>query len=317
MCVFFALSLVSCMTFGSEQDSSQIQAAAKGGFSAEVDEPSTRGQLVQVTPDKMNVSYRYSIDKDGTIFFSGKQPQDKVYNIWKITAANMAPTRLTAGTNVDSYTPVLTFDGQSIVYETAGTLWLMRKDGAGGKRKIPGSGLGRDINPDLNKMGTLVFESVTLETDASGNTVANRQIWTSDLNGGNLTQIRSGSRPRWSPDGSKIVFEDNGDLWLINADGTGLLQLTSTSDAIDGLASFNADGSKIVFTSNQVSDNSYVNYNIWVMNSDGTGNEQLTSNPAWDAWPTQIGAAVYFLSGRKNAGEDNFQRIWALSLGSK
>jgi len=43
-----------------------------------------------------------------------------------------------------------------------------------------------------------------------------------------LTQLTTSfsTNPAWSPDGSKIVFNDREDLWLINADGSGLTQFT-------------------------------------------------------------------------------------------
>jgi TolB protein len=42
--------------------------------------------------------------------------------------------------------------------------------------------------------------------------------------------------PHWSPDGTHILFDSqrsgNRDLWVVNADGTGLRQLT-TNAALD------------------------------------------------------------------------------------
>jgi Tol biopolymer transport system component len=35
-------------------------------------------------------------------------------------------------------------------------------------------------------------------------------------------------RPDWSPDGSRIAFDDGGDLWRINVDGSELVQLTTS-----------------------------------------------------------------------------------------
>lgn len=62
-------------------------------------------------------------------------------------------------------------------------------------------------------------------------------LWTMDVNGTNLQKISPDYawRVDWSPDGSKLVFlyydflcprTGNGQLWLINTDGTGLRQLT-------------------------------------------------------------------------------------------
>ena len=61
-----------------------------------------------------------------------------------------------------------------------------------------------------------------------------------------------GGRPsscrRGLPDGSRIVFaaaadtEDDFDLWVIDADGTGLDQLTDTDDVGGGASSWSPDG---------------------------------------------------------------------------
>ena len=56
--------------------------------------------------------------------------------------------------------------------------------------------------------------------------------------------------PVWSPDGTKIVFESTRsgdvDIYLMNADGTGQIQLTN-DPAVDNQATWSPDGTKIVF----------------------------------------------------------------------
>lgn len=57
----------------------------------------------------------------------------------------------------------------------------------------------------------------------------------------------------WSPDGKQLVFYatwdgDDRDIYVINTDGSGLLQLTS-NDAVEGAPSYSWDGENILFNS--------------------------------------------------------------------
>jgi VCBS repeat-containing protein len=116
------------------------------------------------------------------------------------------------------------------------------------------------------------------------------------------------TRADWSPDGSKIAFDTNRDgnneIYVMNADGTGLVRMTNNS-ADDSQAAWSPDGSKITFMSNRSG-----TYEIWVMNaSDGSGLTQLTNvggstvsgQPVW----SPDGSKIAFTSDR--AGGSGFE----------
>jgi dipeptidyl aminopeptidase/acylaminoacyl peptidase len=73
----------------------------------------------------------------------------------------------------------------------------------------------------------------------------------------------SGSSPG-SPSG-RIAFDNHDDVWVIDADGTDLRQLTS-SPGHDFDPSWSPDGAQIAFRSERSGDTE-----IWLMNSDGDG----------------------------------------------
>lgn len=109
-----------------------------------------------------------------------------------------------------------------------------------------------------------------------------------------LTSIPGGAgRPAWSPHGSKIAFDAGGDIWVMNADGSGQVNLTRNGHG-NGYPAWSPTGSMIIFQSHRDG-----NAEIYVMNADGSGQTNLTNNPAndWEpdwrsvsAWPTSIPA---------------------------
>jgi len=70
----------------------------------------------------------------------------------------------------------------------------------------------------------------------------------------------------------------NGDIYVMNANGTGLTRLT-TSRSIDAEPSWGRNG-KIAFSSAPD-----YHFNIYSMNADGTGVLRLTNNSKWDFSP--------------------------------
>jgi Tol biopolymer transport system component len=112
----------------------------------------------------------------------------------------------------------------------------------------------------------------------SGNAEISR-ISPGDTSWVNLTNDPAGDNwPEWSPDGSQIVFHSdrNGkyDVFVMNADGSGLAQITTHEDH-DYVPAWTPDG-RIVFTSwrREPADTSRASH-VYLMNSDGTGQERL------------------------------------------
>jgi Tol biopolymer transport system component len=88
----------------------------------------------------------------------------------------------------------------------------------------------------------------------------------------------------WSADGSKVAFSaccpnGNYEIYSMNADGTGLTQLTDNT-ARDTLPAWSPSGDRIVFTSERDG-----NKEIYVMNADGSGQTNLSNNSKTDENP--------------------------------
>jgi tol-pal system beta propeller repeat protein TolB len=135
-----------------------------------------------------------------------------------------------------------------------------------------------------------------------------------------LTRLTSGQdyRPRWSPDGSRIVFQRSfsarhSDIVVMGADGSNVLRLTSRTGF---QPAWSSDGSRIVFGSARDGDE-----DIFVMNADGTEETKLTHNtfddvlPAWSPDGTKIafssrrqGNTDIYLMNADGSGEARFTR---------
>ncbi len=116
--------------------------------------------------------------------------------------------------------------------------------------------------------------------------------------------------PSFSPDGTKIAFESfrsgGSELWVMNADGTGLTQLTFNGPPEDRGSSWTPDGSRIVYhTLEFPAGAGHSSFEIMIINADGTGKTRLTNNTFQDSLPSVSpdGTKIAFFSTRDGDGE--------------
>ncbi len=109
----------------------------------------------------------------------------------------------------------------------------------------------------------------------------------------------------------KIAFtsdrDGNTEIYVMNADGTGVTRLTNNALADDEPA-WSPDGTRIAFRSQRDG-----NTEIYAMNADGTGQTNLTNNAAEDwspAWSPD-GTKIVFSSNRVNGGLDH--DVWSMN----
>jgi dipeptidyl aminopeptidase/acylaminoacyl peptidase len=80
-------------------------------------------------------------------------------------------------------------------------------------------------------------------------------IWTITPAGTDLTRLTSDghdSGPRWSPDGDQLAYLDRGNLWIMNADGSGRHQVTTASPRYtDARPSWSPNGHYLAFVRTQ------------------------------------------------------------------
>ena len=293
-----------------------LEKSPRRGFTLEMDEPSARGVLSRVSQDQTNVMGRFCFSPDHNyLIYSGTQADTRENaQIWKMSITGGSPIKITSGGSNDCWSPSFTSNGEYLVYCSGGSIWKVKNDGSGGKLKIPGSG-SNDIDLDISFSNKITFCSLY---SSKGGINEKSLIWTCNIDGSELTQLREGKFPIWSPDGLKIVFVYNGEIWIINSDGTNLMQLTNTGNIEEGIPSFSPDGKKIVYVSNEGKDGkpSISDTNIWLMNIDGSNKTQITELSSWDSWPIwSKDNSIYFLSARAQKDDGSkIQRIWKLDM---
>ncbi len=130
----------------------------------------------------------------------------------------------------------------------------------------------------------------------------------------------------FSPDGSKLIFRASRpeteeeiaeykellneglvkptemELFICNADGSDLRQLTSLGQA-NWCPFFHPSGEKVIFASNYTSQRGFP-FNLYLINTDGSGLEQITQDGTFDAFPvfSNNGEFLVFSSNRNNQG---------------
>ncbi len=122
--------------------------------------------------------------------------------------------------------------------------------------------------------------------------------------------------PVWSPDGARLAFtwytdeHQTRDLYLINADGSGMVNLTNTPSINEMGPAWSPDGRRLAFSASiQAPDGSNSRADIYLINADGSGTTQLTAHPDADfdpAWSPD-GSRLAFVSERNANNDSNYE----------
>lgn len=170
---------------------------------------------------------------------------------------------------IEDQLPTWTVDNQNIIFLSRRSggrqSQLIRADA--NTERAEGTIIGEGEYPMVSSNGQMVFKGW-------GNTAFGLRLASITMeNVQTVTNVDEDTAPALSPDGQKIVFmsrrEGNWEVYLVNADGSGLLRLTD-DPAEDGLPTWSPDGNAIAFVSNRGGP-----WAVWAMLPDGSGQRQL------------------------------------------
>ncbi|RMH39043.1 MAG: hypothetical protein D6689_17795 [Deltaproteobacteria bacterium] len=219
----------------------------------------------------------WDVDGEG-VFFASNRSQNS-FNLWYKRRESRGYTQLTF---------------HSLGY----TCGAGRYDGCGA--------YGPAVSKDGNK---IVYYVSNRENEAGAS------IWMIDRDGKSATEMGSGEMPRFSHDGSKIVFvkkDSAGDkqIWIMDADGGNRVQLTDQYRNIE--PAWHPSGQRIVFVSDRSG-----NWDIWELELGSARMRQLTNYLGADRTPvyTPDGKLLLFSSSRGSKTTTPHYRIWMGQVG--
>ena len=182
--------------------------------------------------------------------------------------------------------------------------------------------IGYDAEPTVSPKGDKIVFTSTRNGDID--------LYTMNIDGSDVKQITFelgyDGGAFFSPDGTKIIFRSSRpkteeeikeykdllseglvqptemELYICNADGSDLRQLTSLGNA-NWSPFFLPDGKRVIFSSNFEAERGFP-FNLYIIGIDGKGLEKVTHSETFDAFPvfSNDGKKLIFSSNRNNGG---------------
>jgi Tol biopolymer transport system component len=269
-----------------------------------------------------SIAFLRLVDK-GRTCFSGNVPC-KSSRVFVVGTGGHGAHELIADGSTNQAQPVWSPDGTRLLYWDDRALYLTDENGRAPLPVDTGCAAPCDLDPQVafsRDGASLAFAQNSMDENGY---LSLSTVTTMDLATGHVVALRSTesdgtARPAWSPDRTRIVYvrygeKDNGGpnpprltaLWLVDADGEGLHQLTPTTLAAEG-PGWSPDGSRILFESVDGEQQ-----DVYTIRPDGTDVRRLTTDgdSASATWTPD--GRILFVRGVAGAGGDAAAGWWTM-----
>ncbi len=194
-------------------------------------------------PDGANVAF----ERRGTIVYAATPTRARNWDLFTVDAATAEVRQLTNTREFEQH-PSWSPDGQRIAFTMGDVMtnfdvWVMNADGTGRTRLTEHAE--RDVLPTWSPDGAQIAFVSQRDGDVS--------IWIMNTDGSDKHKLVQGREPAWSPDGARIAFtssafEGNDEIYVIDADGANMRQLTFDK-RFDWHPAWSPDGLRLAFAS--------------------------------------------------------------------
>ena len=292
---FTAANCIVLAACSSGSDQSMITFSKYAGVTGNVFAMNADGSEQRQITSAGGVQAHSTLTPDGvTVVYSQVNPDGS--SIMSVPLTGGTPTELNRGSHW-SLIPNVSPDGARIAFtsDVDGNyeIYTMAIDGSDVQQLTFTDPPTQHLGPKYSPNGSQILYA----TDQDETDPANEQdIWVMPTGGGTPTRLTTTINDResrgWSPDGSHIVTQSVvngvGQLLVLNADGSGLKQITNIAAGTPVLSlggifpnmsgavtpAWSPDGDWIAFASNHEG-----NYDIYLIHPDGSDMTRLTNSP--------------------------------------
>ena len=189
-------------------------------------------------------------------------------------------------------------------------IWIMNSDGTDKQRLTEAPEYEDEpvFSPDGSRIAFYRYDSVTGNPDLF---VMNRDG--SGLHDITNTPGASEWSPSWSPDGTRLVYQGDDGLYVVDADGSDPVRITDfASGAIDYYPAWSPVGDVIAFERKA----GEATFGIWTVNADGTDARPVVDGPLDEEYPawSPDGTHLAFTRGSSFAGPYDDTEIWTVAV---